>query len=118
MGTFHVTIELGPREGSRFESVNALVDTRSTYSMVPATALERMAIAPQWTSTFELADARQQEYGLAELQVRIDGQQRTTICTFGPVGSEPLLGSYTLEAFGLAADPVNQRLVPARLFLM
>jgi hypothetical protein len=27
-------------------------------------------------------------------------------------GSEPLHGVFTLEGFGLAADPVNRRLIP------
>ncbi len=31
---------------------------------------------------------------------------------FGDEGSLPLLGAYTLEGFGLAADPVGKRLIP------
>lgn len=117
MGTFHYEISLGPKDGSRFESVSALVDTGSTYTVVPASVLEGLGVTPEWTGFFELADGRQQEYGLAEIRLRLDGQERTTICIFGSPDSEPLLGAYALEGFGLAADPVNQRLVPARLFL-
>ncbi len=35
----------------------------------------------------------------------------------GAVASEPLLGVVTLEEFGLAADPVNRRLLPVRALL-
>jgi hypothetical protein len=31
---------------------------------------------------------------------------------FGDRDSEPLLGVFTLEGFGLATDPVNRRLLP------
>lgn len=92
--------------------------TGSTYTVVPTPILEALGISPEWTSVFELADGREQEYGLAEVRLRLDDQERTTICIFGSPDSEPLLDAYALEGFGLAADPVNQRLVPARLFLV
>lgn len=40
------------------------------------------------------------------------------LCIFGDLGSELLLGSTSLEAFSLAPDPVNQRLVPVVGLLM
>jgi clan AA aspartic protease len=118
VGTFHYTVAVGPKDASRFERVTALVDTGSTYTVVPSPLLENLGIAPEWSSVFELADGRREEYSLAEVRVRVNGQERTTICIFGKAEGEPLLGAYTLEAFGLAADPVNRRLVPARLFLV
>ena len=54
---------------------------------------------------------------MAEVRVRISGQERTTICIFGKGESEPILGAYTLEGFGFTADTVNRALIPARLFL-
>ncbi len=118
MGTFHHTVSVGPKGGSQMASIEALVDTGSTYTVVPAPVLEELGISPEWTSIFELADGRRAEYGLAEVRIGIDNEERTTICIFGASGSEPLLGAYTLEGFGLAADPVNGVLVPARLFLV
>ncbi len=44
--------------------------------------------------------------------VSIGGQQEPTMVVFGDPGSEPLLRVFTLEGFGLAADPVNRRLIP------
>jgi hypothetical protein len=49
--------------------------------------------------------------------VRIDGRNRLTVAVFGEPQSEPLLGVVTLEEFGLAADPVNRRLVPVPALL-
>ena len=36
-------------------------------------------------------------------------------CSASDEESQALLGAYTLEAFSLAADPVNRRLVPVEL---
>ena len=49
---------------------------------------------------------------LLRIRIQIDGRTQPTIAVFGHPGSEPLLGVFTLEGFGLAADPVNRRLVP------
>ncbi len=117
MGVFYQTLDLGPKDGSRFVEITALVDTGSSYTLVPAPVLERLGVPPEWSNEFELADGRGVEYNLGEIRVRLNGQERTTICIFGPPGCEPLLGAYTLEGLGLAADPVNQRLIPARMFL-
>ncbi len=118
MGIFYQTVALGPKDGSGFAEITALVDTGSIYTFVPAPLLERLGVVPEWGSEFELADGSQVEYSLGEVRIRLNGQERTTVCIFGPPGCEPLLGAVALESFGLAADPVNRRLVPARLFLL
>jgi len=45
---------------------------------------------------------------------RWDGQALPTLVVFGDEGSQPPLGAYTLEGFGLAADPVTRGLIPVR----
>ena len=117
MGIFYKTMGLAVKGGSEYLEMTAMVDTGSVYTFVPAPLLENLGVVPEWSSEFELADGRRVEYSMGEVRVRLDGQERTTVCIFGPPGCEPLLGVVALESFGLAADPVNQRLVPARLFL-
>ena len=87
-------------------------------TVVPAPLLQRLGIVPQWSAFFELADGRREEYGMSEVRAVLDGEERTTICIFGTPDCQALLGAYTLEGFGLAADPVNGRLVPSSLFLI
>ena len=118
MGTFSYPFALGPKDGPMVEEVEGLVDTGSTYTVAPAPLLQRLGIVPQWSGVFELADGRQEEYGMAEVRVLLNAQERTTICIFGAPDCQTLLGAYTLEGFGLAADPVNGRLVPSSLFLI
>lgn len=118
MGTFKVEIEIGDATGERWERIEALVDTGATYTWVPANVLRRLGLQPQFRRPFLTADGRQIEREMAEAVARLDGEQRTTIVIFGDEGSVALLGAYTLEAFGVAADPVNRRLVPVPGLLM
>ena len=117
MATFNHSIEVGPKDGARFQRVIAKVDPNSTYSVMPGPLLTMLGIEPEWTQQFELPDGRREERSLAEVRLRIDGQERTTICVFGRPETEPILGEYSLAGFGLQADAAGQRLVPTPLFL-
>ena len=117
MGIFYVTIEIGDPAGQRFESVDALVDTGATYSVIPAAMLRSLAIGSIERGSFELADGTFREFELGETRVRVHGTEVNTVVVVGDENTEPLLGAYTLERLRLAVDPVRQRLisVPARL---
>ena len=117
MESFPYPIEVGPKDGSRYESLRASVNLASTYTVVPALILARLGIEPEWTADFELPDGSQEENSLAEVRLRIDGQERTTICVFGKPDSGTVLGSYTLTGFALAPDAINRRLVTVRQYL-
>ena len=114
MGTFRVTIEIGDVQGQRWQAVDALVDTGSTYTWLPRQLLERLDVRPQFRREFETADGRIIERDLAVTMVRWDGETVPTLVVFGGDGDAALLGAYTLEGFALAPDPVNQRLVRVR----
>ena len=118
MDTFYVALEIGGPLGGRFESIQALVDTGTTYSWVPASVLSRLEVKPTFRFPFVLADGRRIERDMAETRARLSGEGRTTIVLFGDEGTQALMGAYAVEGFGLSADPVNRRLVPATGFLL
>ena len=111
MGTFSVNIEIGDAQGSRFEALEALADTGSSYTWVPRDVLQRLGVPVQARGEFELANGQVIEREIAQTWVRHNGNAHITFVVFGDEGSSPLLGAYTLEGFRLAADPVNRRLV-------
>ena len=111
VGHFRVPIQVGRRSGTRFSSLDALVDTGSTYSWIPRHLLEDLGVTPEQEWPFVLADGREVRYPMAWIQIRLDGRAAPTLVVFAPEGSEPILGAYTLEGFLLAADPVNERLI-------
>jgi predicted aspartyl protease len=67
---------------------------------------------------FTLADGRRVMREIAAVTVRLEGRALPTVCIIADDGQLTLLGAVTLETFGIAADPVNRRLVPAELFLL
>lgn len=112
MAAFRVRIEIGDPRGERFEPIEALVDTGATYTWVPRSILERLGLQPTEQRPFILADGREVLYGMAWTMVRLNGKLQPTLVIFGDEGTEPLLGVFTLEGFGLGVDAVNERLVP------
>ena len=70
-----------------------------------------LGLVPDEERPFVLADGRKVRYPMGWMQIKIGGRAQPTIVVFGEPGSEPILGVVTLEEFGLAADPVNRRLI-------
>ncbi len=118
MGTFSCPIEIVSADGTRSETVDALVDTGSTYTCLPTTLLRELGIAPRRRIQSELADGSMVEDAIGEARIRIEGVETTTIVVFVGEGAPALLGAYTLEGALLAVDPVQQRLGPTHALRM
>lgn len=118
MRIFRYPLQVGDPEGLTFEEVEALVDTGVTFTVVPASVLQRLGIARQETVRFRLADGSIVDRDIGETQVRVDGRTLATVVVFGEDQSPALLGVYTLERALLAVDPVGQRLIPTDALLV
>ena len=118
VGTFFQTIEIAAATRGDFLSVEAMVDTGATYTSVPQPLLESLGITATESQSFLSANGQAVEYDIAQVRVRMDGRERYTICIFEEEGSPALLGAFTLEAFSLSVDPVNQRLAPVSSYLV
>ncbi|MCH8298473.1 MAG: hypothetical protein IH873_10430 [Chloroflexi bacterium] len=116
--TFRCPIEIGPSDGSRFQRVIVVAGSENIYSVLPSALLEMLGVTPQWESRFTLPGGGWEMLPMAEVRMRIGGQERTTICVYGKADGEPTLGRHTLTAFGLAADHGEQKLVQADMFLI
>jgi clan AA aspartic protease len=112
MSTFSVPIEIGVAGNGRWERIDALVDTGASYTSVPRDVLVRLGIQPQYRRRFRIADEGSIEREVGEARTRLNGAEMTTPVIFGEPGGTPLLGAVTLAVFGLAVDPLGQRLVP------
>jgi predicted aspartyl protease len=118
VGTFHETIAVGDFEGTHSETVEALVDTEATYTSVPSDILEGLGVVPQEERPFFLANGQRVTYGLAWVRIRLEGREEPTLVISGDIGSQAILGAFTLEGFGLGVDAVNQRLVETPGYLV
>ena len=112
MGTFTYPLEVISADGSRSEVVDALADTGSTFTCLPASLLHEFGIVPYRRIRSELADGRVVEDDVGIVHVRVEGIETPTMAIFTDEGAPALLGAYTLEGALLVVDPVRQRLAP------
>ena len=110
MGTFNVSIQVGGPSGGEFQTIDALVDTGASHTMLPRNLLTTLGVVAIERMAFQLADERMVEYDVGEARIRLDGRERTTLVIFGPDDAEPLLGATTLQLFNMAVDTAGERL--------
>jgi aspartyl protease family protein len=114
VGAFNVRFEIGHLQSDQWLTLEALVDTGSTYTWVPRDMVEQIGLSAQFQREFETADGRVIVRDVAVARARLDGQILPTLVVIADPGDSALLGVVTLEEFGLGVDTVNQRLQPVR----
>jgi len=115
MGLFRVSAHLTGPTGQN-ETVELLVDTGATFLVVPRALAERLELRPTRMCPIQTAGGRKETWPMAEVRLRLDGQEVTTPCLIAAEGPA-LLGAVALESLLLAADPVARRLVPVEGFV-
>ena len=118
MGTFSVRLQVGDPSGQRFEAIDAMVDSGATYTVLPASLLERLGVDAHATRRFTLADGSRVERRFGRTWMRIDGKADVSPVVFWDEESLPLLGAVTLEILSLGIDPVNRRLIPVDALML
>lgn len=118
MGTFYWPMEISSPDGTRWETVQALVDTGASHTVLPASMLHRLGVVPFRTVLYRIGDGRRVEREIGETKIRVNGLQSTRIVVFGDEDIPPLLGADTLQGILLAVDPVEERLVPTDALLL
>ena len=112
MGTFSHPIEVFSADGSRSVTVDALVDTGTTYTCLPGAVLRELGLVPDRKIPARLPEGSIVEDEIGEVRVRLQGIELTTIVVFAAAATPARLGAYTLTGAALAVDPVGQRLIP------
>jgi len=111
MGLTFLEVEVGnPVKPEITENIKFLIDSGVIYSVVPTPVLEKLGIKPISEETFFLADGtkikRKKGIALFRKGVRTGGAD----VIFGEENDSVLLGAFTLEALGLALDPMKREL--------
>ena len=117
MGTFSVDLWVGNLFTGAGTSVEALVDSGATYSMIPRSVLAELGIEPVETRVSRIADGSRVELRTSWARFSVAGQNGVARVSFGPKGIY-LLGATALEDMGLAVDPVDKRLIAQESLLM
>ena len=118
MGITHVALEIAnPSDIETWETVECLVDSGATHSVIPAAVRDRLGIRAIADEEFRLANGEtlRRRKGIAAFRdgERIGGGD----VVFGEEGDMNLLGVLTLESLGLALDPLKRELRPLPLLI-
>ena len=115
LGTFRVDFTLRNPSSGQSRALNGLVDTGASYTVIPAAVLAELGIAPLRSVRVRYADGSFADLMLGEAQMELEGMTSTVQVLFGNSSDTFLLGAMALEAFALAADATNRRLIPAQV---
>ena len=107
---FHPLTLLG--DDGQQVTLDALVDTGSTFTSVPQSILRELGVVPRRQVRLRPADGQSHLQELGHVNVELDGLEGPTFVVFGAEGSPPVIGALTLEGFLFGVDPVEQKLVP------
>ncbi len=119
MGLTILNVEVGnPSNPSSTRKLDFLIDSGAIYSVVPSSILEEFGLRPLSEQEFRLADGskirRRKGWALFKYGDRIG----VADVIFGDEGDVTLLGALTLEALGLALDPIRRELRELPMILL
>lgn len=112
MGDVYTTLGIWAADGSYLRNLRVQADTGAAYSQLPATLLLDLGWSPTQTPRITiLADGTETTVELGEVKVRYDNEDLIRLFVFGEDDCLPLMGSDTMQGFGLGVDPVHHTLI-------
>ena len=117
VGAFNVDFVIWNRDRTRSLTLNGVVDTGASYTLVPDAMLDELGIERVQSKVFSFADGSTRELSIGWVEMELEGETGYVYVVFGPDSRKVLLGAMALEAFALAADAKYRRLIPAELTL-
>ena len=106
-----------PAKPNVTKELEFLVDSGAIYSVVPSAVLRKLGIKPLATQEFRLADGSSIKRRKGGALFRYENRVGVADVIFGQKGDSLLLGAFTLEALGLALDPLRRELKPLPMIL-
>ena len=117
MGFISISSRVGSPDKTKIKEVKFLIDTGSWYMVLQPTIAKEIGIESVGRTKLTLADKREVEADLAPVYVEVLGREMITMAAILDT-PEPLLGTSTLEALGLALDPTTGEVKPVRPALL
>jgi len=112
MGTFTHPVTLHAASGNATDTLDALVDTGSTFTSIPSPILERLGVEPHRNIRPRLADGRVEEQAIGRVLADLNGESEIIVCVIADPDALSVIGAHTLEAFLPGVDRVDHRPVP------
>jgi predicted aspartyl protease len=113
MGTFSVKMRVwNPAQSGSggVEEYDAFVDTGAAFSWISRARLQRLGVLPSRKMSFRTIELL--ERGMATVYVSTDKYSVPDVVVMAEEGEMEVMGAHTIEGLGMAADPVQKKLVP------
>ena len=113
MGTFSAKLRVWREdrpEGA--QELELLVDTGALFSWISKARLERLGAMPAYQMPFRTIDGRVLERDMAVIYIGTDGRSVPDLVVMAEEGESEVIGAHSIEGLGMAADPVQKKLVP------
>jgi aspartyl protease family protein len=113
MGGFSAKLRVwNPQSPETVEEVEALVDTGAAFSWIHRERLERVGVVTLRRMGFRAIDGSIIERDTAAVWVASNGFTGPDTVVIAERNDMEVIGVHTIEGLGLAADPVQKKLVP------
>jgi aspartyl protease family protein len=113
MGTFSSKLRVwNPVSPEKVEEVEAMVDTGAAFSWIHRERLERLGLVGLRRMGFRAIDGSIIERDTAAVWVGSNGFTGPDTVVVAERSDMEVIGAHTIEGLGLAADPVQKKLVP------
>ena len=98
-------------------TLDLLVDSGATYSLLPYEVWTAIGLAPKRSASFALGDGSRIERNISECHIAFSMGEGHSPVILGEPGDSALLGVVTLENLGLVFNPFTRTLHPMKLLL-
>jgi aspartyl protease family protein len=113
MGSFSAKLRVwNPQAPEKVEEIEALVDTGAAFSWIHRERLESLGAQVLRRIGFRAIDGSIIERDTAAVWVASDGFTAPDIVVVAERSDMEVIGVHTIEGLGLAADPVQKKLIP------
>jgi predicted aspartyl protease len=113
MGSFSAKLRVwNPSVPDKTEEVEAMVDTGAAFSWIHRERLERLGAQVLRRIGFRAIDGSIIERETAAVWVGSNGFTAPDIVVMADRNDLEVIGVHTIEGLGLAADPVQKKLIP------
>ena len=113
MSTFTAKLRIwNPEDPQKVEELEPFVDTGAAFSWIARSRLQRLGVKPSRQMKFRTIDGRMLERDLATVYVGVDEYTAPDLVVMAEAGEMEVIGTHSLEGLGVAADPVQRKLVP------
>jgi clan AA aspartic protease len=118
VGLTHIKVVIAnPARPARAIELTFLVDSGAIYSVIPGALLRKLGVKAHSKRTFILADGSEITRKIGDVLFHLDGRKGAAPVIFGEKEDSTLLGSVSLEALGMALDPMKRELRPLPMVL-